>query len=152
MQGHPFIGPAGKLLNQLLEEFEIKRRDIWITNVVKWHPVLGRKARTRAPLASEIKQNSLWLRKELEIISPRLLLCLGNIAAQVLIKRDFTMSSDHGKWFESITGSEAMATFHPAYLLRQGIKQRDTVLKMVRTDLAKMAGEYHRSSQFRLEL
>jgi DNA polymerase len=139
MSGHPFVGPAGELLNKLLDEVSITREDIWITNVVKWRPVDNKnKARTRAPLAGEIDASSLWLRKELEVISPKVILCLGNVAARVVIKKDFQMNQEHGRWYRSVIGSKALATFHPAYVLRQGKNKRNQILDLVRSDLAKV--------------
>ncbi len=135
-EGHPFVGKAGLILTSLLNENSIRRDKIWITNVVKWRPVEG--SRNRVPSAVEVAGSSVFLKKELGIISPKIILCLGNTPAKVLIDRNFKMSEQHGEWFRSETGALATATFHPAFALRQSIRNRERILNAMRDDLNKV--------------
>ena len=147
-RGRPFVGRAGQLLDQFLEECSFERNELWITNVVKWHPTASAdgRQRTRAPNRAEIDLHVGWLMKELEIICPKIILCLGNISAKALIDRRFKMTSEHGQWREGPFGIVAVATFHPAYVLRQ-IGRRDLVEQWVRQDLEKVKERYEQPDE-----
>jgi uracil-DNA glycosylase len=119
-EGRPFVGNAGKLLDKLLEEAGIDRSKVYVTNVVKVRPtkVSGGRTTNRAPRAGEIREGMEVLRKELGLVKPRALILLGSTPAKVLIYKSFTLKSERGTPFDSELGVPALATYHPAYLLR----------------------------------
>lgn len=136
-QGRPFVGRAGEMLNYLLDLAGISRGETWITNVVKRHPtriVAGRPV-TRAPTAAEIKADRVWLERELAIIEPQVVLCLGGVAASAVIGKDYRLWAGHGRWFAGPAGTRATATFHPAYILRQRGADREKLVALARDDL-----------------
>ncbi|MBI4319971.1 MAG: uracil-DNA glycosylase [Chloroflexi bacterium] len=138
-QGRPFVGQAGQLLRRTLEEVGIDPDAVWITNVVKCRPVSeagGRRRINRAPARREGALWEPWLMEELRTLQPVAIVCLGNIAANSLIQKDFRMNRDRGKWFPSAIGVPALATFHPAYVLRQRHPQAQTVRQLFKDDLA----------------
>src|SRR5436190_1338577 len=99
LQGRPFVGPAGKLLNQILEEVGIDRRQVYLTNVVKhfkWEP-RGKRRLHKKPSAREIAACRPWLDGELNLLKPEVIVCLGATAAQALLGRDFRVSVQRGK-------------------------------------------------------
>jgi len=127
-EGRPFVGNAGKLLDKLLEEAGIDRSKVYVTNVVNVRPTKedGGRAQNRPPRAGEIREGIEVLREELGIIKPEALVLLGSTPAKALIKKSFTLNSDHGTLFDSELGLPALATYHPAYLLRlRGVGSED---------------------------
>lgn len=141
--GRPFAGRAGQLLNQLLAEMSLNREELWITNVVKSRPTQGTvgHVRTRTPSLSEAKKEKAWLERELEVVGPSIILCLGGLAARVLIDSRFRMSVDHGRWHQGPFGAAVLATFHPSYVLRWG-KKLDRPLAWLREDMQKVKSRY----------
>jgi uracil-DNA glycosylase family 4 len=119
-KGRPFVGNAGKLLDKLLEEAGIDRSKVYVTNIVKVRPTKESGGRTtnRPPRAGEIKEGIEVLREELKLVKPKALILLGSTPAKALIKKSFTLKSEHGTPFDSEVGLAALATYHPAYLLR----------------------------------
>jgi DNA polymerase len=119
IEGYPFAGPAGRLLNTVLGDVGMRRGDCWLTNVVKCRPVRHAKGRitNRAPLAGELKAWLPLLMEELAVIGPRFILCLGATAAKALLGKDFRLAEQRGQWIDGPLGTQAMATFHPAYIL-----------------------------------
>jgi uracil-DNA glycosylase family 4 len=119
-EGRPFVGNAGKLLDKLLEEAGIDRSKAYVTNIVKVRPtkVSGGRTTNRPPRAGEIREGMEGLREELDLVKPRALILLGSTPAKALIKKSFTLKSDRGTLFDSELGLPALATYHPAYLLR----------------------------------
>lgn len=111
-QGLPFVGRAGKLLNQMIEAMGLERRDVYICNVVKCRP-----PENRTPDREEIATCSPFLLRQLETIRPKVILCLGSIAAQTLLGTNRSISHYRGEWLD-FRGAKLMATYHPAYLLR----------------------------------
>ena len=111
-QGLPFVGRAGKLLTQMIEAMGLQRKDVYICNVVKCRP-----PENRTPEEDEIATCSPFLLRQLEVISPKVIVCLGAIAAKTLLKTNRGVSQFRGQWFDC-RGSRLMATYHPAYLLR----------------------------------
>ncbi len=111
-QGEPFVGRAGQLLNKILEAIQFKREDVYICNILKCRP-----PNNRDPQPNEIEQCEPYLWKQLEIIKPKLILCLGRIAAQALLKTNSSLSQLRGK-VHDYRGIKLMATYHPAALLR----------------------------------
>lgn len=119
-QGRPFVGNAGKLLDKLLEEAGIDRSKVYVTNIVKIRPTKesGGSTQNRPPRAGEIREGIEVLREELGIVKPGVLVLLGSTPAKALIKKSFTLKSEHGTTFDSELGLPALATYHPSYLLR----------------------------------
>ena len=112
-QGLPFVGRSGKLLDQYLEAVDLYRdKNIFIANIVKCRP-----PENRDPLAEEWDACLPWLREQFRIIRPKIVVCLGRIAAQRLIRPDLSVMKEHGQFFEK-NGVLFMATLHPAALLR----------------------------------
>jgi len=121
MAGRPFVGPAGRLLDQALEEAGIDRRQAYVTNVVKhfkWQP-RGKRRIHQKPNWAEMAACQPWLEAELEVVGPDVLVCLGATAAQALIGRDFRVSRQRGELVESPLARYVLATVHPSSILRQ---------------------------------
>jgi len=142
--GHPFVGPAGKLLERALEQAGIDRSDIYITNVVKhfkWEAASRGKRRIhKKPRQSEIEACRPWLESELEAIRPRVLVCLGASAAQSLLGKDFRVSRDRGKSVASPLAPQVVATVHPSSILRaQDDESRESQMKSFVEDLKLVA-------------
>jgi uracil-DNA glycosylase len=120
-QGEPFVGPAGRILRQGLEGAGIDPDDTYTTNVVKhfkWIAV-NRRRMHKKPNAREIAACVPWLDKEIELIKPRVLVCLGATAAQALLGPDFRVTKDRGREIPSRLAPHTMATVHPSSILRQ---------------------------------
>ncbi len=120
IQGIPFVGAAGKLLDRALSKIEIPREEIYIANIVKCHP-----PKNRNPLADEIASCLPYLKKQIEIISPKIILTLGSIATQTLLEDNRPISVLRGKVFKR-GGIVIIPTYHPAYLLRYPLKRKET--------------------------
>lgn len=125
LQGEPFVGRGGQLLDVMLTLIDLDRRkNIYIANIVKCRP-----PKNRDPLNIEQEACIGWLRAQMELIRPRIVVCLGRIAAQVLIKPDFKISQEHGKFFD-VNGVQYTALYHPAALLRDPRKKPDTFVDL----------------------
>jgi DNA polymerase len=111
-QGLPFVGRAGKLLTQMIEAMGLQRKDVYICNVVKCRP-----PENRAPEKDEVETCSPFLLRQLDAIAPKVIVCLGSVAAQTLLETNRGISHFRGEWME-FRGTKLMATYHPAYLLR----------------------------------
>jgi len=117
--GRPFVGEAGKLLTKIVENgMGLKREDVYICNVVKCRP-----PHNRDPEAEEVQTCLPFLEQQLAIIKPEVICTLGRIAAKSLLGRDFKITQERGKWF-TFMGIPLMATFHPAYILRNPSDER----------------------------
>lgn len=120
--GHPFVGPAGRLLDEVLAEVGIERSDVYVTNVVKhfkWVAAQRGKRRIhKKPRHSEIEACRPWLDAELEVVRPEVLVCLGASAAQALLGKHFRVTRDRGTLVKSDLAPYVMATTHPASILR----------------------------------
>jgi uracil-DNA glycosylase family 4 len=112
MQGLPFVGRAGKLLTQMIEAMGLQRKDVYICNVVKCRP-----PENRAPERDEVSSCSPFLLRQLDTIAPKVIVCLGSVAAQTLLQTNRGISHFRGQWLE-FRGHRLLATYHPAYLLR----------------------------------
>jgi DNA polymerase len=120
LQGRPFVGPAGKLLDHVLEEVGIQRSEVYVTNVVKhfkWEPV-GKRRIHKKPNAREIAASRPWLDAELGVIKPEVLVCLGATAAQALLGKQFRVSRQRGELISSPLAPYVLATVHPSSILR----------------------------------
>lgn len=121
LAGRPFVGPAGRVLDEGLAAAGIDRSDTYVTNVVKHFKWIGKGKRRlhKTPNAREIGACLPWLESEIEMVKPEVLICLGATAAQTLLGRDFRVSRQRGQIVESILAPYAMATVHPSSILRQ---------------------------------
>ena len=120
LAGHPFVGPAGKLLDKALEEAGIDRSLAYVTNAVKhfkWEPRGKRRIHAR-PNAAEIAACMPWLEAEIALVKPRVIVCLGATAAQALLGRQFRVTQQRGKFVESALAEYVTATVHPSSILR----------------------------------
>lgn len=144
--GLPFVGRAGKLLDDILAAVNLTREQIYLTNVVKCRASeeLNGRIRNRQPNAKEIRACNPYLQAQLETIKPKVILCLGAPAARTVIDPNFKITRDRGKWYRA-HGARAMATFHPAYILRQrGEELRQTKLQ-VWQDIQNVYAEYEKA-------
>jgi len=123
-QGIPFVGPAGQLLDKLLCAVGIERDRLYIANAVKCHPPAN-----RDPSKDEMEACSVHLRDQIELVSPKVIVCLGRIAAKRLISEDFRITVEHGRWFDR-GGVYCTATFHPSALLRDPSRRADAFRDM----------------------
>src|SRR5437762_8733295 len=123
--GKPFVGPAGKIMDQALEEAGIDRSKVYVTNAVKhfkWEP-RGKRRRRQKPNCSEIAACRPWLEAELRLVKPKLLVCLGATAAQAIFGSSFRVTRERGKVLSSKFAPRVLATVHPSSLLRQPDEQ-----------------------------
>ena len=121
LEGRPFVGPAGKLLDGALEEAGIDRAAVYITNVVKhfkWE-ARGKRRIHKKPNMAEITACKPWLEAELDVLRPRALVCLGSTAAQALLGRDFKVTQRRGELVDSPLAALVTATVHPSSILRE---------------------------------
>lgn len=143
-QGHPFIGPAGRLLDEVLQEVGIDRSEVYVTNVVKhfkWEAAQRGKRRIhKKPRHSEIEACRPWLDAELEVVQPEVLVCLGASPAQALLGKDFRVTRDRGTFVGSELAPHVMATAHPSSILRAPDSQaREQQRREFVRDLKKVA-------------
>jgi uracil-DNA glycosylase family protein len=120
LAGKPFVGPAGKLLDEALVDAGIDRKAVYVTNVVKHFKWQGRGKRRihQKPNWSEIAACRPWLEAELDVVQPRVLVCLGATAAQALLGRQFRVTRERGRPVESELAEHVIATVHPSSILR----------------------------------
>jgi DNA polymerase len=147
LAGHPFVGPAGKLLDTALEQAGIDRRQVYVTNVVKhfkWEP-RGKRRIHAKPNAAEIAACRPWLETEISLVKPHVLICLGATAAQALVGRSFKVSKQRGAIIESTLAPIVTATVHPSSILRapDDEARREEMRRFVQ-DLKKIAREIPR--------
>ena len=119
-QGVPFVGPAGMLLNDMMEMIGLDRTKVYIANIVKCRP-----PGNRDPLNTERDVCMPWLRRQTALLRPKLIVCLGRIAAQAIIRENFRITREHGQWFTR-NGVEITAVYHPSALLRDVSKRPET--------------------------
>ena len=121
LQGEPFVGRSGQLLDRMLLEIGLSRKEnIYIANMVKCRP-----PKNRDPLETEQMACAEWLRRQIDLLQPKLIVCLGRISAMKFIKPDFRITKEHGQWF-NVDGRRVMALYHPAALLRDPNKRPET--------------------------
>lgn len=120
--GHPFVGPAGHVLDEALDAAGINRQDVYVTNAVKhfsWTPDdRGKRRIHKKPKYSEIKACRPWLDAEIGVTQPRVIVCLGATAAQALLGKEFSVMRDRGRFVPSPLAAYVMATVHPSSILR----------------------------------
>jgi len=119
-EGHPFVGPAGRLLDQVLAEIGIDRRALYVTNIVKHFKfeLRGKRRLHKSADAAEVAACLHWLDAEMERIRPRYIVCLGAVAAKVILGSAFRIMRDRGQWKRTGENRWAFATVHPAFVLR----------------------------------
>ena len=148
--GHPFVGPAGKLLDRALEDAGIDRRIVYVTNVVKhfkWEP-RGKRRIHAKPNAAEIGACRPWLETEIALVRPRVLVCLGATAAQALLGKSFKVSKQRGEFVDSSLAPLVTATVHPSSILRAPDDDaRHEEMKRFVIDLKKVADALSRATE-----
>lgn len=120
LTGEPFVGAAGKLLDEMLSIIDLGRHNCYIANIVKCRPPMN-----RDPMAEEQDACIGYLQRQLAILKPKIVVCLGRIAAMRLIREDFRITREHGQWTEK-DGVQYMAIYHPSALLRDIHKRPET--------------------------
>lgn len=148
--GHPFVGPAGRLLDQALDDAGIDRRELYLTNVVKhfkWEP-RGKRRIHAKPNGSEVGACRPWLEAEIALVKPRVLVCLGATAAQALLGKSFRVSKQRGERVPSPLAPIVMATVHPSSILRapDEAARREEMARFV-ADLKKVAAAGSRAGE-----
>ncbi|MGI9050639.1 MAG: uracil-DNA glycosylase [Rubrobacteraceae bacterium] len=148
--GLPFVGRAGKLLDDILAAVELTRDQVYITNIVKCRASVEEDGRTRnrQPKMGEIKTCNPYLQAQIDAIKPEVILCLGGPSAKTFIDKDFRITKDRGKWYE-IDGIKTMATFHPAYILRQRGDDLQNTKRLVWKDVQNVYAEYQKAMEER---
>lgn len=142
LSGIPFVGRGGQLLDQMLDIIDLDRSKYYICNIVKCRP-----PRNRDPLNTEQDACIPWLRSQLKVIRPKIIVCLGRIAACRLIRSDYKITREHGQWEEK-SGIWMTAIYHPAALLRDDRKRPETFddLKSIQHKIKEVCPELYRQS------
>ena len=134
LQGEPFVGAAGHLLDDMLEIIGLHRSQVYIANIVKCRP-----PHNRDPLNTEQDACIAYLRAQVALIQPKIIVCLGRIAAMRLIRSNFKITREHGQWTEK-GGVQMMAIYHPSALLRDPAR-RDSMIRALNSMAVPDAGE-----------
>ena len=125
LKGEPFVGRAGKLLDDMLKIIGLSRdKNIFIANIVKCRP-----PGNRDPHNTEREFCVDWLNAQIGLMQPKIVVCLGRVAATQMINSEFKITQDHGKWYDK-DGAKYMALYHPAFLLRDPHKKPDTFVDL----------------------
>jgi uracil-DNA glycosylase family protein len=139
LAGEPFVGPAGRVLDEALDAAGIDRSTVYVTNVVKhfkWEPARGGKVRLhKTPNAAERRACRVWLEQELSVVRPEVLVCLGASAATELLGRDFKVTQRRGQWVDSPLAPHVLATVHPSSILRGPPEARQEAQAALAADL-----------------
>ena len=130
IQGKPFVGRAGQLLTDIIKAMKLTRDDVYIANVIKCRP-----PENRNPEPDELEACRPWIRRQIELIQPKVIVTLGRIPLQSLTEKGYAISSVRGQWLE-YNGIKVMPTYHPAYLLRNPAAKKD-----VWSDMKKVMAE-----------
>jgi DNA polymerase len=130
LQGKPFVGRAGQLLTDIIKAMKLTRDDVYIANVIKCRP-----PENRNPEPDELEACRPWIKRQIEIIQPKVIVTLGRFALQSLTEKGYGISSVRGQWLEH-DGIRIMPTYHPAYLLRNPAAKKD-----VWSDMKKVMAE-----------
>ena len=145
-EGIPFVGSAGRLFDEALERAGLERERVYVTNTVKHRPwvQMGPRQKNRPPKKSEINPCRVWLDREMEIVRPAIVACLGAVAAKAMLGRDFKLTQQRGEWQQTSDGAAVLATVHPSFVLIQPADSRDRWREAFFADIAAVA-ERHRS-------
>jgi uracil-DNA glycosylase family protein len=141
LAGHPFVGPAGKVLDDALEEVGLDRRSIYVTNAVK-HFKFERRGKVRIhkkPNSAEMLACRQWWEAELSVVEPEVLGILGATAGQAVFGAKFRVTKERGQWLETPSGVATLATIHPSAVLRAPPERRDDEYAGLVSDLADIA-------------
>ena len=153
IEGHPFVGPAGRLLDRAFEEASIDRALVYLTNVVKhfrWEP-RGKRRIHAKPNGGQVAACRPWLETEIALVKPRILVCLGAVAAQALLGRNFKVSAERGRFVESTLAERVTATVHPSSILRaRDEDSRREAMEQFVADLRVVAAEISRPTRGRV--
>lgn len=141
LKGEPFVGRAGKLLDDMLAIIDLDRTNIYIANMVKCRP-----PHNRDPLTIEKDACSDWLREQIRLINPKIIVCLGRIAAISFIREDYKISQEHGQWIQR-DGIWITALYHPAALLRDPRRRPETFddLKAIQRKINELCDHTYKS-------
>ena len=152
LSGHPFVGPAGRILNDALEQAGIDRTRTYVTNVVKhfkWEP-RGKRRIHAKPKAGEINACRPWLDGEIGVVRPRIIVCLGATAAKALLGNAFRVSVDRGRFVASELAPFVTATVHPSSILREpDTTARREAMRAFVDDLKKFKGKMSKPQEIR---
>jgi len=137
-EGHPFVGPAGRILDRALDRAAIDRREVYVTNAVKHfhNEPRGKKRIHRKPNLSHVRACEHWLRAELAAVQPEIVVALGATAVQALLPRDVRVTADRGRILPSELGPAVLVTVHPSSILRAADEDRATAMRAFVRDLA----------------
>lgn len=142
LAGRPFVGPAGRVLDEALAEVGIPRKEVFVTNAVKhfkWEP-RGKRRIHQKPTLGEVKACRPWLETEIALVQPQGIVCLGATAAQSLLGPQFRITRDRGRFFDSEWASWITATIHPSAILRMPDREkREEARELFLDDLRKVA-------------
>ena len=140
IQGLPFVGPAGRLLDRALEEAQVDRGTLYLTNTVKHfkYELRGKVRLHKRANAAEQEACRMWLAAELARLQPRIVVALGAMAAQTLFGTTFSITRERGIWRRLGPDSEAFATFHPSAILRAPDEQRAAMYRQLLEDLSEI--------------
>ena len=149
LQGRPFVGPSGQLLDAALGQAGIERRSVYISNVVKHRPWQqeGRRQKNRPPRAGEVKACRPWLEAELRLVRPRLIVCLGAHAARAILGQAFRLTRQRGEWLDLAGEASALATYHPSYVLIQPEATREPLEAELFADFRTVASRLEGSAR-----
>jgi uracil-DNA glycosylase len=139
LRGHPFVGPAGRVLDQVLAEVDLGRRDVFITNAVKhfkWEP-RGKRRLHKKPDVREIKACHVWLERELDSIRPRVIVALGATALRALVGPSLSVDAARRQSLRHESGAVIVATYHPSAILRAEGGRSEQLRAMLIQDLKK---------------
>jgi DNA polymerase len=136
-EGHPFVGPAGRILDRALDRASIDRGEIYVTNAVKHfhNEPRGKKRIHRKPNLSHVRACAPWLRAELAAVQPEIVVALGATAVQALLPRDVRVTADRGRIVPSELGPPVLVTVHPSSILRAADEDRATAMRAFVRDL-----------------
>lgn len=140
-QGHPFIGPAGRILDRALDEAGVDREQVYVTNAVKHfkYEPRGKRRLHKKPADAEIAACHQWLERELELVGPALVVAMGATAAKALLGRATGIEANRGKLIDFLPGMQLLVTVHPSFLLRVPDEDRDAAYARFVEDLRKAA-------------
>ncbi|HEX3300093.1 MAG TPA: UdgX family uracil-DNA binding protein [Actinomycetota bacterium] len=137
-EGHPFVGPAGHILDRALDRASIDRNRVYVTNAVKHfhNEPRGKKRIHRKPNLSHVRACEHWLRSELDVVRPEIVVALGATAVQALLPRDVRVTADRGRVLPSELGPPVLVTVHPSSILRTADEERAAAMRAFVRDLA----------------
>jgi DNA polymerase len=144
--GHPFVGPAGRLLDEALVQAGVDRRKVYVTNAVKHFKfeLRGKRRLHKTPAQAEVAACLEWLEREIELVEPKLLVALGATAARAVTGRATPVGANRGKLLEHSSGAALLITVHPSFLLRMPPEDRDGELRKFVADLKLAAPFAHK--------